>query len=249
MKNAEKSKKVVIVMPGYNVARTIKRTVDDIPKGLADEIILVDDGSWDDTSRVGEDLGLTVVRHKKNKGYGAAQKTGYKKALKMGADIVIMLHPDYQYDPRLSEELVSLIKKGVADIMLGTRIRTRKEVLEGGMPVYKYLSNRFLTILENIVLGQNLGEYHTGFRAYTKEALKKVKFNNFSDDFVFDGQMLVAAAYKDLIIGEIPVPVKYFAEASSISFIKSLKYGLETLILLVKFLAAKTGVYKSKIFN
>jgi len=249
MKKVRNKGKIAIVMPGYNVAKTVERTVKDIPRDLADNIILVDDGSWDATSEVGKKLGLTVVRHKKNKGYGAAQKTGYKKALSMGADIIVMLHPDYQYDPRLSEELVGLIKKGIADIMLGTRIRTRKEVLGGGMPVYKYLSNRFLTILENVVLGMNLGEYHTGYRAYTKEALKKVKFQNFSDDFVFDGQMLVVAAYKDLIIGEIPVPVKYFAEASSISFKKSFKYGLETLVLLVRFIAAKTGIYKSKVFN
>jgi glycosyltransferase involved in cell wall biosynthesis len=241
--------KIVIVMPAYNAAKTIKQTLDDIPKGSYDEIILVDDLSKDNTAQVAKDLGLKVIVHEKNKGYGGNQKTCYKAALEAGADIVVMLHPDYQYDPRLVPFLTGLIQADICDIMLANRIRTRSEVLKGGMPFYKYFFNRCLTITENIVLGLNLGEYHTGYRAYSKKALKSLNFELDSDDFVFDQHILVQAAAAGLRIGEIPVPAKYFDEASSINFRRSFKYGLETLLVLAKYILHKTHIASNKMFT
>lgn len=224
-----KKKKVVIVLPAYNAAKTLKKTVDDIPhKGY--KIILVDDMSKDNTVRLARKMGIDVFRHPQNRGYGANQKTCYTIALSIGADIVVMIHPDYQYDATKTEEMFRPIQTGQVDIMLGSRIRTRKEALAGGMPLYKYMSNRFLTMLENIVLGLNLSEYHTGYRAYSREALEKVPFHKFSDDFVFDQQMLISAAKLGLTIGEIPVPVRYSPDSSSINFVRSLKYGIDTVI-------------------
>lgn len=244
-----KRKKVVVVMPGYNVAKTLEKTVKDIPKGLADEIVLVDDGSYDDTSKVGKRLNLTVVIHKKNKGYGAAQKTGYKKALSLDADVIIMVHPDYQYDPTLAGELVRPITNGLVDVMIGSRIRSRKESLEGGMPLHKYIVNRILTITENVILGLNLSEYHTGYRAFHKKVLQTLPFTRFSDDFVFDSQMLISTAYSHFSIGETPVPVKYFPEALSINFKKGVKYALETLKVLVQFILQKLKIVNYPIFK
>lgn len=224
-----RKKKVVIVLPAYNAAKTLKKTVDDIPhKGY--KIILVDDMSKDNTVRLARKMGIDVFRHPQNRGYGANQKTCYTIALSIGADIVVMIHPDYQYDATKTEEMVRPIQTGQVDIMLGSRIRTRKEALAGGMPLYKYMSNRFLTMLENIVLGLNLSEYHTGYRAYSREALEKVPFHKFSDDFVFDQQILISAAKLGLTIGEIPVPVRYSPDSSSINFVRSLKYGIDTVI-------------------
>lgn len=240
--------KVIVVMPGYNVAKTLERTVKAIPRGLADKIVLVDDGSKDETSKIGRKLGLIVIEHRKNKGYGGAQKTGYLKALDLKADIVVMIHPDFQYDPTLANKLVEPIKKGKVDIMLGTRIRSRKEALKGGMPLYKYLSNRFLTITENIILGLNLREYHTGYRCYTRKVLETLPFNKFSNDYVFDSHFLVSAAYSKFKIGEIHVPVKYFPEAGSISFSRSVKYGLTTLTTLLQYIFQKLNIEKSPIF-
>jgi glycosyltransferase involved in cell wall biosynthesis len=245
---AKKNKKVIVVMPGFNVAKTLKRTVQDIPKGMADEIILVDDGSRDNTSKLGKKLGLTVYRHQKNKGYGGAQKTAYKKALKKGADIIIMIHPDYQYAPHLARELVRPIKNGLVDIMLGTRIRGRKDVLKGGMPFYKYIANRFLTITENIILGLNLSEYHTGYRAFSKKVLETIPFNRFSDDYLFDSQTLISAVYSEFSIGETPVPVRYFPEAGSINFVRAFIYGAGTLIILFEYIFAKLGLSSFEIF-
>lgn len=196
------------------------------------KIILVDDMSKDNTVRLAQKMGLEVFKHPQNRGYGANQKTCYTIALSIGADIIVMIHPDYQYDATKTEDMVRPIQKGEVDIMLGSRIRTRKEALAGGMPFYKYISNRFLTIVENIVLGLNLSEYHTGYRAYSRDALEKVPFHKFSDDFVFDQQMLISAAKLGLTIGEIPVPVRYFSEASSIGLIKSIRYGTMTIIYL-----------------
>lgn len=221
-------------MPAYNAERTIEKTYRDIPKEFIDEILVVDDKSKDKTAAIAQKLNLKTFIHPKNLGYGGNQKTCYKEALRLGADIIVMIHPDYQYDATLTGELIKPILDNRFDIMLGSRIRSRKEALGGGMPVYKYLSNRILTVLENLVLGLNLSEYHTGFRAYKKEVLKKLPFNNFSNDFVFDQQILICAAKSGFKIGEIAVPVRYFPEASSINFGRSVKYGLETIIFLFR---------------
>lgn len=231
------NKKVVIVMPAYNAAKTIKKTFEDIPKDLKikKNVVVVDDASRDKTVHVAKKLGLQVVVHKRNKGYGGNQKTCYKEALKRRADIVVMLHPDYQYDASMMKELIRPLEDGWLDVMMGNRIRSRKEALEGGMPLYKYLSNRLLTIIENIVLGLNLSEYHSGYRAYSREVLETLPLEKFSDDFVFDQEFLISAAGYGFRMGEIPVPVRYFDEASSIDFYRSLKYGLLTLVTLGKY--------------
>lgn len=216
-------------MPAYNAAKTIEKTLKDIPPGCIDKIIVVDDGSSDNTVKKAKRLGLEVVTHPRNRGYGANQKTCYTLALSQGADIVVMIHPDYQYDSSLTYELIRPIIQKRYDIMLGSRITTRQGVLSGGMPKYKYFANRALTIVENLALGQNLSEYHTGFRAYTKEVLKKIPFHKYSDDFVFDQQILFGANAVGARIGEIPVPTRYFPEASSINFHRSAIYGLSIL--------------------
>lgn len=231
-----KKNKTIVVLPAYNAAKTLKQTVRDIPKDIVSEIILVDDFSHDETYRIAKKLGLTTIRHKKNLGYGGNQKTCYRAALKRGADIIVMLHPDYQYDPKLIKHFVEFISEGYFDVMLGSRIRSRREALAGGMPPYKYYFNRFLTIIENIVSGQNLGEWHTGMRAYKREVLEKISFSKNSDDFVFDSQVLFQIIAKGYKIGEIPVPVKYFAEASSINFKRSFKYGTLTLWTALRYL-------------
>ncbi|MFA6348731.1 MAG: glycosyltransferase [Candidatus Paceibacterota bacterium] len=233
--------KVIVVLPAYNAAKTLEKTVADIPKEFVDEIILVDDGSHDETIRVAESLALTVITHDKNRGYGANQKTCYEAALAHGADIVVMLHPDYQYDPKLIPHFVGLIRDGYFDIVLGSRIRSRGETLAGGMPAYKYYANRFLTFIENLASGYDLSEWHTGMRAYTREVLAQIDFSSNSDDFVFDTQVLFQAVEEKYRIGEIPVPVRYFPEASSINFSRSIKYGLQTLgVALRHWLAART---------
>ena len=230
--------KVVVVLPAYNAAKTLEKTVGDIPKNLVDEIILVDDKSQDQTCKIAEALGIFVVKHPENKGYGANQKTCYKLALERRADIVAMIHPDYQYDPKLLKHFIDFIKEDYFDVMLGSRIRSRKETLKGGMPAYKYYSNRFLTLIENLATGYNLSEWHTGMRAYKKEVLKVIDFENNSDDFVFDSQVLFQIIEKGFRIGEVPVPVRYFKEASSINFFRSLKYGAQTLFLAFKYWAS-----------
>lgn len=236
--------KTIVVMPAYNAEKTLKMTLDDIPKDYVDEIILVDDASKDRTAELANNLGLKVIVHPQNKGYGGNQKTCYKAALDAGADIVVMLHPDYQYCPKLVPYLAGLIEENICDIILANRIRTRKEVLDGGMPLYKYISNRFLTFIENIFLGLNLGEYHTGYRAFSRKALELIDWEKNSDDFIFDQQILIQAAAAGLRIGEIPVPAKYFAEASSINFFRSSKYGIEILINILRFLIHKYGIKK-----
>ena len=221
--------KVIAIMPAYNAAKTLERTVRDIPKGVVDEIILVDDDSSDKTVRIARKLGITTFRHPQNRGYGGNQKTCYTMALSKGADVVIMIHPDYQYDSSLAKEMVQPIIDGRVDLMMGSRIRSRWEVLAGGMPKYKYYANRFLTLVENLVLGQNLSEYHTGYRAFSAKLLKSLPFHKYSDDFVFDSQILFGAIAKKARIGEIAVPVRYFKEASSINFWCSTIYGLSIL--------------------
>ena len=242
------NKKICVVMPAYNAEKTLKKTIDDIPRDYVDTIILVDDCSHDNTAKLAEKLGLDFFVHEKNLGYGANQKTCYKLALDKGADIVVMLHPDYQYDPTYIPYMVEPIRNGHFDIMLGSRITSRKDVLAGGMPVYKYISNRFLTLMENIVLGLSLSEFHTGYRAYSRSVLETLPFESNSNDFVFDAEILIQAAYKNFTIGEIFVPTKYFPEASIINFKRSLVYGLKTLGTLMKYISAKTGIYKSNIF-
>lgn len=232
-------RKIITILPAYNAAKTLERTIADIPRDYVDEIILVDDFSNDETFKLAQKLGLLTYRHDKNLGYGANQKTCYRLALERGADIVVMLHPDYQYDPRLIPYFVNLINENYFDVVLGSRIRTRREVLEGGMPLYKYWANRFLTLVENITTGQNLSEWHTGYRAYSKKVLQAIDYNKFSDDFIFDSQMLFAIVEKGFKISDIPVPVRYFKEASSINFKRSLKYGFQTLGLALKYLFSK----------
>jgi len=227
-------KKIIVILPAYNAASTLERTVADLPD-MVDEIILVDDQSQDGTVDLAKKLGLSVFAHDKNMGYGGNQKTCYNLALKHNADIVVMIHPDYQYDPRLVKYFAEFIVDGYFDVMLGTRIRSRQEALAGGMPVYKYFSNRILTVFENLVSGRNLSEWHTGMRAYKREVLENVNWQNNSDDFVFDSQMLFKIIAKKYTIGEIPVPVRYFKEASSIDFWRSLKYGLQTLGVGIKY--------------
>jgi glycosyltransferase involved in cell wall biosynthesis len=234
-KRRPKKPRIVVVLPAYRAEKTLEVTVKEIPKGIVDEIILVDDASDDRTVKIARQLGLTVKIHPLNKGYGGNQKTCYELALSRKADIIVMLHPDYQYDPKLIPHFVDFISNGYFDVMLGTRIRTRKEALEGGMPKYKYFSNRFLTIFENIVSGQNLSEWHTGMRAYRREVLEVIDFKSNSNDFVFDSQVLFQIIEKGFKIGEIPVPVRYFPEASSINFVRSVRYGLETVWTAVKF--------------
>lgn len=217
-----KFKKVIVVMPAYNAELTLEKTFRDIPKGTVDEVVLTDDCSLDKTIEIAKNLGITVLCHNKNQGYGASQKTCYDFALKRGADAVVMIHPDYQYDCRLIPYSLGFLTAGICDVIIGSRIRTRREALEAGMPLYKYLSNRFLTMIENIVLGQNLGDFHSGFRAYTKEVLQAIPYNNNSNDFVFDTEFLVQTVYFGFRIGDIPIPVRYFKEASSINFARSL---------------------------
>lgn len=229
--------KVIAVLPAYNAARTLEATVADIPAGSVDEIILVDDASRDDTVAVATRLGLTVIRHEVNKGYGGNQKTCYRAALDRGADIVVMIHPDYQYDSRLTPLLTAFLRAGYHDVMLGSRIRTRDEALAGGMPPYKYLANRLLTFTQNILTGMNLSEWHTGFRAYTRRVLETVPWEDNSDDFVFDSQMLVQCVAFRFRIGEIPVPVRYHDTASSINLKRSVVYGLRTLQTVGRYLA------------
>lgn len=233
-----KEKKIIVVLPAYNAADTLEMTVRDIP-GIVDEIILTDDKSSDETIAVAKRLGLFVFSREKNGGYGANQKDCYRLALEHGADIIVMIHPDYQYDPKLISFFAQFLVDGYFDIMLGTRIRSRREALAGGMPLYKYLANRLLTMIENLVSGYNLSEWHTGMRAYKREVLEKIDWQHNSDDFVFDSEMLFKAVAKKYRLGEIPVPVRYFPEASSINFRRSLRYGLETLVVATRFLLGK----------
>ena len=240
--------KIIVVMPAYNAEKTLKKTLGDMSPNIADGIILVDDGSHDKTVALADKLGLKTFVHPQNRGYGGNQKTCYSLALNAGADIIVMIHPDYQYDSSLLGEIIRPIQQKRFDIVLGSRIRSRTEALEGGMPVYKYYSNRFLTILENIILDQNLSEYHTGFRAFSRKVLLTLPFHKFSDDFVFDQDILISAIKEGFRIGEIQVPVRYFPDASSINFRRSLKYGLEILKDLTFFLLNKANMYSSKIF-
>jgi glycosyltransferase involved in cell wall biosynthesis len=241
--------RTVAVMPAFNAGTTLRHTVGDIPPGSVDEVILVDDCSRDETAKIARELGLTVKVHERNTGYGGNQKTCYRLALDSGADFVVMIHPDYQYDSRLIPVAVEILRLGICDCVLGSRIRTRQETLAGGMPIYKYVSNRCLTIVENIALGQNLGDFHSGFRAYTRKVLETIPFERNSNDFVFDSQFLAQAVSFGFKVGDIPVPVRYFAEASSINFGRSLKYGFATLWVLARFWLNRLRIWRSPLFE
>jgi glycosyltransferase involved in cell wall biosynthesis len=241
--------RTVVIMPAYNAEATLERTVADLPIESIDDVILVDDCSRDRTVDVARSLGLHVIQHRVNGGYGANQKTCYRAALDSGADYVVMIHPDYQYDSRVTRAAVDFLKLGICDLIMGSRIRTRQEALAGGMPVWKYLANRLLTTVENVALGQNLGDFHSGFRAYTREVLETIPFEQNSNDFVFDSQFLAQAVHFDFRIGDVPVPVRYFDEASSINFKRSVKYGLSTLAVLGEFYLHRWGLKSSVRFG
>lgn len=221
-------KKLVVVLPAYNAARTLARTVAEIPRDIVDDIILTDDASHDETFSLAKALGLHVLRHEDNKGYGGNQKTCYRAALECGADIIVMLHPDYQYSPRLLAAMAAMIASDHYDVVLGSRI-IGKGALAGGMPLYKYIANRALTLVQNLMIGQKISEYHTGYRAWTRQVLTTLPILNFSDDFVFDNEMLTSAHAFGFRIGEISCPTRYFEEASSINFRRSVIYGLGVL--------------------
>jgi glycosyltransferase involved in cell wall biosynthesis len=234
--------KVIVIMPAYNAARTLRRTWQELPHEHVDEVILVDDASQDETARIAEALGIRTVIHPENTGYGGNQKTCYREALRHGADIVVMVHPDYQYSPRLVTAMASMITSGHYDVVLGSRILGGR-ALSGGMPRYKYLANRVLTLLQNLAVGAKLSEYHTGFRAFTREALESLPLDRNADDFVFDNQLLVQAVHYGFRIGELSCPARYFAEASSIGLGRSLRYGLGVLLASAGFLAARWGLW------
>jgi glycosyltransferase involved in cell wall biosynthesis len=245
---AKRPHRVIAVMPAYNAERTLASTLADMPAGCVDEILLVDDGSTDRTVEVAREMGLTVIAHPENRGYGGNQKTCYREALARGADIIVMIHPDYQYDSRVVPHAVGFIELDLCDVVLGNRIRSRQEAMAGGMPVYKYISNRFLTSFENFALGQNLGDFHSGFRVYRRAVLERIPFEKNSDDFVFDTQFLVQAVRFGFRLGDIPVPVRYFDEASSINFRRSLKYGLSTLGVVGQYWLDRLGIRRSPLF-
>jgi glycosyltransferase involved in cell wall biosynthesis len=242
------NKKLVVIMPAYNAEKTLRQTYEELPHDYVDEVILVDDASRDETSRVARELGIKTIIHPENRGYGGNQKTCYREALRHGADIVVMVHPDYQYSPRLVAAMASMIASGHYDVVLGSRI-LGGGALKGGMPLYKYVANRFLTLVENVALGVKLSEYHTGFRAFTRQVLETLPLEENSDDFVFDSEMLVQTVYFGFTIGELSCPTRYFREASSINFRRSVKYGLGVLGSILKYLASRWGVRKFAILN
>jgi glycosyltransferase involved in cell wall biosynthesis len=242
-------RKVIVVMPAYNAAQTLKMTYDEVmTQGIVDLVILVDDASHDETTAIAADLPQTRVHvHEKNRGYGGNQKTCYRMALKEGGDIIIMVHPDYQYTPKLIPAMASMIGSGLYHCVLGSRILGGYAV-RGGMPLWKYLANRFLTFVENVLIGAKLSEYHTGYRAFSRQLLERLPIEEDSDDFVFDNQMLAQIVWSGYMIAEISCPTKYFAEASSINFRRSVKYGIGCLATAMTFRLAKMGVVKSALF-
>ncbi len=242
-------KKIVVVLPAYNAALTLKRTYDEIPFDIVDDVVLVDDCSKDNTSEVGAQLGIKhIIRHEQNKGYGGNQKTCYDKALELGADIVIMLHPDYQYTPKLIHSMSYMIAHELYPAVFGSRI-LGKGALKGGMPMYKYIFNRCLTLTQNILINQKLSEYHTGYRSFNREILETISYHENSDDFVFDNQMISQIFYAGFQIAEITCPTKYFPEASSINFQRSAKYGMGVLGTSFVHFFNKLGLMKSKIYQ
>lgn len=243
------NKKIIVVLPAYNAGLTLEKTYSEIPFDIVDDVILVDDASNDNTSEVGRNLGIKhVIKHEKNKGYGGNQKTCYDKAQSLGADIVIMLHPDYQYTPKLIMAMSSIIAFDVYPVVFGSRI-LGMGALKGGMPLYKFIFNRFLTLFQNILMGQKLSEYHTGYRAFSADVLKKVNYKNCSDDFVFDNEMAAQIFYNGFEIAEVTCPTKYFPEASSINFKRSTIYGLGVMRTSIIYRLQKMGLGNFKIFE
>jgi len=240
--------RITAVLPAYNAERTLAATIADFPAGCVDDILLVDDGSKDRTVEIAREMGLNVIVHPRNRGYGGNQKTCYRYCLETGADIIVMIHPDYQYDARIIPHAVGIIELGLCDFVLGNRIRSRAEAVRCGMPWWKYLANRGLTIFENLALGQNLGECHSGFRVYRRSVLETLPFERNSDDFVFDSQFLIQAVYFGFRLGDIPVPVRYFDEASSINFRRSSKYGIETVKTVAQYWFNRLGLSRSSLF-
>lgn len=244
-----KGKKVVAVLPAYNAALTLEKTYREIPFDLVDEVILCDDASKDNTAELAKRLGIQhVIVHEKNKGYGGNQKSLYNKALEIGGDIVIMLHPDYQYTPKLIPSMVNIIGEDLYPVVLGSRI-LGKGALKGGMPMYKYIANRFLTFSQNVLVDHKLSEYHTGYRAFSRTVLEGINFNGNSDDFVFDNEMLSQIIYADFGIAEVTCPTKYFDEASSINFSRSMKYGLGVLRVSLNHRLNKIGILNLKMYK
>jgi|TARA_Y100000768_G_scaffold73706_1_gene51988 glycosyltransferase involved in cell wall biosynthesis len=244
-----KSKKVVVVMPAYNAYNTLEKTYNEVPFSIVDDVILVDDYGSDNTFELANKLGIKhVIRHEYNKGYGGNQKTCYNKALDLKADIIVMLHPDYQYTPKLIESMCSIIANELYPVVLGSRI-LGKGALKGGMPIYKYVANRILTLFQNILMNQKLSEYHTGFRAFSADVLNGIKYNENSDDFIFDNQMLAQIMYKGYEIGEITCPTKYFEDASSINFKRSSIYGIGVIMTSLKYFFTKIGIINWKILK
>jgi len=235
-------------MPAYNAEKTLRQTFEELPHEYVDEVILVDDASHDYTVTVARELGIHTIIHSENRGYGANQKTCYREALHRGADIVVMVHPDYQYSPRLVTAMASMITSGHYDVVLASRI-LGGTARKGGMPLYKYISNRFLTFFENLMLGIKLSEYHTGYRAFSRAVLEALPLEENSDDFVCDNEMIAQAAFFGFHLGEISCPTKYFDQASSISFARSVKYGFGVLLTSVKYVFQKTGMLSSPLFN
>lgn len=244
-----KNKKVIVVLPAYNAAQTLEKTYKEIPFDLVDEVILCDDASKDNTADLAKSIGINhVIVHEQNKGYGGNQKSLYNKALELGGDIVIMLHPDYQYTPKLIPSMVNIIGEDLYPVVLGSRI-LGKGALAGGMPLYKYIANRFLTFTQNILISYKLSEYHTGYRAFSKEVLNGINFNANSDDFVFDNEMLSQIVFAGFHIAEVTCPTKYFEEASSINLQRSIKYGLGVLRVSLNHRLQKMGLLKSKLYR
>lgn len=242
-------KKIVVVLPAYNAELTLENTYNEIPKDIVDEIVLVDDASSDKTIEIAKSLGIKhIIKHNKNLGYGGNQKTCYKKALELGADIIIMLHPDYQYTPKLIPSIAYIIAEGIYPVVFGSRI-LGKGAIKGGMPIYKYIANRILTLIQNILINQKLSEYHTGYRAYSAEVLKNINFEANSDDFIFDNQIVSQIFMAGYEIAEVTCPTKYFKEASSINFKRSLKYGLGVLWISILHLLNKLKIIKSNIYK
>lgn len=242
-------RKLIVVLPAYNAAKTLLKTIQEIPNNIVDELVLVDDGSTDDTIDLARRLGIKhIIKHPKNLGYGANQKTCYNKALELGGDIIVMLHPDYQYDPTLITPMATIIANNIYPVVIGSRI-LGENAIKNGMPAYKYIFNRMLTLIQNIFLNQKLSEYHTGYRAYSREVLQKINFMANDNDFIFDNQVITQIIYRGFMITEISCPARYFPEASSINFIRSVKYGCGVLSNTLLFILNKYGIVSSRMFK